>query len=404
MKARSGIVFVAIILLIAAAVYFSIAPISGINLGLDLQGGASVLLQAVPDEGKSITADDMSKLMAVMRSRVDEFGVSEPVLQLEGTDRLHIELAGVDNPDRAIELLGKTAKLEFRDPLGVVLLDGADLTDAQAVITNNEPSISLSFTNEGTKKFAAATTRLVGMNIDIYLDNVRISGGNVKEPILNGNASISGGNMTYQDAADTAALLRGGALPVSIEVLSKNTIGPTLGADSLDKSLLAMLIGLLLLAVFIIGYYRLPGVIACVSLTVYSLLLLWALKLIGATLTLPGIAGFVLSVGMAVDANIIIYERVKEELRAGKSLKAGIDAGFKHAFWTIFDSNLTTLLAALVLFKFGSGSIQGFAVTLSLGLIASMFTAITFTHYMLKLCANIKPFAKKALYGVKEVA
>jgi len=403
MKGKSGLILICILAVLFAAIFFSVSPLSQINLGLDLQGGAQVLLKAVPDEGKTITADDMQKLLAVMRTRVDAFGVSEPVLQLEGNDRLIVELAGVDDPDTAIELLGKTAKLEFRDPLGAVIIDGAELTSATAELYNNQPVINLSFSSEGTKKFADATSRWVGRSIDIYLDNERISGGVVQEPILNGNAQISNIG-SFEEASQTAALLRGGALPVSLEILSKSTVGPTLGADSLQKSLFAIAIGFALLIVFMIAYYRLPGFIACISMAVFSLILLWALKLIGATLTLPGIAGFVLSVGMAVDANIIIYERVKEELRSGKSLKAGINSGFKHAFWTIFDSNLTTLLAAFVLFIFGSGPIQGFAVTLCLGLLASMFTAIVFTRYMLNLFANVKSFAKKSLYGVKEVA
>lgn len=403
MKGKSGIVLTCIMIVLIVAVFFSVAPLSQINLGLDLQGGAQVLLKAVPDDGKDVTADDMEKLLAVMRSRVDAFGVSEPVLQLEGNDRLIVELAGVDDPDKAIELLGKTAKLEFRDPLGNVILDGADLTGATAEIYNDMPVINLSFSAAGTKKFAEATTRWVGRSIDIFLDDERISGGVVQEPILNGNAQISH-IASFDEASQTAALLRGGALPVSLEILSKSTVGPTLGADSLQKSLFAIAIGFALLIIFMISYYRLPGFIACISMTVFSLILLWALKILGATLTLPGIAGFVLSVGMAVDANIIIYERIKEELRNGKSLKAGINAGFKHAFWTIFDSNLTTLLAAFVLFIFGSGPIQGFAVTLCLGLLASMFTAIVFTRYMLNLFADIKALAKKSLYGVKEVA
>ncbi|MEG1501154.1 MAG: protein translocase subunit SecD, partial [Clostridiales bacterium] len=235
--------------------------------------------------------------------------------------------------------------------------------------------------------------------IGIYLDGVLIQNPNVKQPIMDGAAEISGGFASFDEASNTAALLRGGALPVDIEVLSKRTVGPSLGQDSLDKSIKAAVIGMALLLLFMIGYYRLPGLLANVSLVVYSLLLLWALSLLHATLTLPGIAGFVLSIGMAVDANIIIYERLKEELKSGKSLIASIDAGFKRAFWTIFDSNITTLIAALVLFKFGTGSVQGFALTLSIGLVVNMFTAIFFTRGMLRWMASIKSFSNKKLYG-----
>ncbi len=402
MKGGSGVKLLVILILIAAAVFFSITPLTeGINLGLDLQGGAQVLLQAVPQAGNEVSSDDMEKLTAVMRKRVDEFGVTEPVIQREGSDRLIIELAGVDNPDQALEMLGKTAKLEFRDPAGVVVVDGSDLKDAKAQINNDgKNAVALEFTEEGAKKFGSATARLVGQSISIYLDDELLTNPHVNEPIMNGKAEISGGYETFEDAANTAALLRGGALPVDIQVLSKRTVGPTLGQDSLDKSIRAAGIGMALLLICMIAYYRLPGLLADISLVVYALILLWALYLLHATLTLPGIAGFVLSIGMAVDANIIIFERIKEELKSGKSLMAGIDAGFKRAFWTIFDSNVTTLIAALVLFKFGAGSIQGFALTLSLGLVANMFTAIVFTRLILRWTASVHVLDNRKLYGV----
>jgi len=404
MKGGSFIKPLVVVIALVFAVFFSIIPLSqNINLGLDLQGGVQVLLKATSlSEGKNVTDDEMTQFLEVMRKRVDAFGLNEPVIQREGSDRLIIELAGIDDPENAIATLGRTAKLEFRDPSGTIILTGSELKNAVAQIdsTSGSPEIILSFNAEGTQKFGAATARLVGEPIIIYLDGEIISSPAVNEPIMDGNASISGGFATYEDAANTATLLRSGALPVGIEVLSKTIIGPSLGSDSLDKSINAALIGLVLLVVFIIAYYRLPGLIAAVSLVLYSLILLWVLNLLGATLTLPGIAGFILSIGVAVDANIIIYERLKEELFAGKSLNAAIDAGFKRAFGTIFDSNATTLIAALVLFKLGSGSIQGFAATLSIGIIASMFTAITFTRFMLRNTANIDLFHHKSFYGL----
>jgi SecD/SecF fusion protein len=405
MEGNSGTKLVLVLIAIAVVVFLSVAPLTGMNLGLDLQGGAQVVLQAIPEEGASVSTDDMSKLTEVMRRRVDEFGVSEPIIQREGNDRLIIELAGVDNPDKAIDLIGKTFKLEFKDPHGIVILTGADLKDAKAHINNsgsaNERNqVSLTFTSHGADLFRSATTTFIGQQIGIYLDGKMLSNPKVNSVIPNGEASISGGFATFEEAAELAAMLRGGSLPVEIQVLSKRTIGPTLGQDSLEKSLQAILIGMIVLIAFMLLYYRLPGSWACVSLVVYALLLMWILYLFKATLTLTSIAGFILSVGMAVDSNIIIYERIKEELYSGKSLKASIEAGFKRAFNTIIDSHLTTLIAAVVLYYLGTGSIRGFALTLSIGLIASLFTAITFTRFMLRWTSDIPLLAKKSFFGM----
>ncbi|MGI6684985.1 MAG: protein translocase subunit SecD [Bacillota bacterium] len=402
MNRGSAIKLLAVILVIAAAIYFSINPIKNeAKLGLDLQGGAHVVLQAVPDEGKKITKDDMLKLTAIMRQRVDEFGVSEPIIQPEGDDRLIVELAGVDNPDEAIELLGRTAKLEFQDPNGQVIVSGADLKDAKAYIepTSGKAEISLEFNPEGAKKFGAATARLVGQPIAIILDGQVIQAPSVNEPIMNGQARITG-EFTFEEASQNAALLRGGALPVNVEIMEKRTVGPTLGRDSLDKSYQAATYGIIAILIFMIGYYRLPGLLANLALALFMLLELWVLNLLNVTLTLPGIAGILLSIGMAVDANVIIFERIKEELRAGKSLNAGIDSGFKRGFVAIFDANVTTLIACAVLFYFGTGSIKGFAVTLSIGILASMVTAIAFTRMILRWAVDIGFLKNKKLYGV----
>ena len=405
MNKTSGIKLTVVIVVIAAALIFSIKPLAeNINLGLDLQGGAEVVLQAVPDEGQEVTAADMEQLVSVLDNRVNELGVSEPIIQVEGNDRLIVQLAGVDDPDQAIEIIGKTAQLEFVDPLGNVILTGAELEDAYAQIDNTKSAnernqVAFKLNEEGREAFFNATTQYVGQVISITLDGEVISSPVVETPISEGEGVISGGFSTFEEASDLAALLRGGALPVDLEILSQRTVGPTLGADSLDKSIQAMGIGFIILFAFMIIYYRVPGIWACISLVVYSLILLWALNLINAVLTLTSIAGFILSVGVAVDANIIIYERIREELYHGKSLKASIDAGFKRAFWTIFDSNITTLIAAVVLYYFGSGTIKGFALTLSLGIIASMFTAIVFTRQMLRWMSDIDFLSSKKLYG-----
>jgi len=400
MSRYSGIKLSLVIIIIAIAAAFSVNPIADqANLGLDLRGGAHVLLQAIPEDGSEITNDDMVQLTSVMRKRVDEFGVSEPKIQRQGDDRLIVEIAGITDPDKAIEKLGTTAKLEFVDPAGTVVVSGSDLKDAQARIDQaGAAEITLVFTPEGAKKFGAATARLVGQPLSIVLDGQVLQSPVVEEPIMNGEARISG-SFTFEEAADNAALLRGGSLPVSVQVLEKRTVGPSLGSDSLQRSLMAGIVGFVIVVLFMMVYYRLPGILAAVSLILYVMLNLWVLVLMHVTLTLPGIAGFLLSIGMAVDANVIIYERIKEELRAGKSLRAGIDSGFKRAFVAIFDSNVTTLIAAAVLFYFGAGSIQGFAVTLSIGILASMFTAITFTRLILVWTADLNLFKNTKLYG-----
>lgn len=404
MNRGSGLKLLLVVIAIFAAIYFSIHPVQNrMNLGLDLQGGAHVVLQAVPDQGKKISEEDMVKLTAIMRKRVDEFGVSEPVIQREGRDRLIVELAGVDNPDEAIELLGRTARLEFRDPAGEIILTGADLKDAQARIDSNtgEAEISLEFTKEGAEKFGSATARLVDQPIHIVLDGTVLQSPNVSEPIMNGQARITGA-FEFEEAANNAALLRGGALPVNIQIMEKRTVGPRLGQDSLDKSYNAILVGITAVFVFIMAFYRVPGVLACIALIVYGLIDLWILILLHATITLPGIAGFLLSVGMAVDANVIIFERLKEELRAGKTLRAAVDAGFKRAFRAILDANVTTLIATAVLYYFGTGPIKGFAVTLSVGILTSMFTAIAFTRWILSWTVDLSFLKNKKFYGVKE--
>ncbi len=404
MKKSSGAKLLAVVLLVAIAVFVSIKPLqNNINLGLDLQGGAQVVLQAIPDEGETVSNEDMQKLVSVLDKRVNELGVSEPVIQTEGTDRIIVELAGVDDPEQAIELIGKTAELQFVAPDGTVILTGADLKNAYAQINNTASeyernTVVLEFTDEASEIFHQATIDYYGKVISIRLDDEEISAPTVNNIISGGTATISGGFATFQEAADLASLLRGGALPVKLDILSQNTVGPSLGADSLQKSLVASAIGFAILFLFMILYYRVPGFWACFSLVVYALLLLWILNLIHATLTLTSIAGFILSVGVAVDANIIIYERIREEVFVGKSLRASIESGFKRAFMTIFDSNLTTLLAAIVLYFFGSGTIKGFALTLAIGIVASMFTAITFTRCMLRWSAQVDFLAKPNLY------
>ena len=400
-RAYTTKLFLTIFLVIAAAALLFNPIKNNINLGLDLRGGVHVVLQAIPTKERPVIQDkDMQQLKEVMERRVNELGLTEPLIQREGKDRLIIELAGVNDPDAAIDQFIKVAKLEFMDETKKVLLTGEHLKDAQFQInqTNGQAEVVLSFSPEGTKKFADASSRNVGKQIAIVLDGKLLTNPVIKEPILNGQASISG-NFTNESAGNTAALLRAGALPLDVEILEKRTVGPTLGLDSLNKSLVASLYGLSAIVIFMLAYYRLPGFVATFALILYSVLTLGVMVLLKATLTLPGIAGVLLSIAIAVDANIIIYERLKEELRAGKTLMAAIDAGFSRAFWTIFDANLTTVIAAIVLFYFGAGTIRGFAVTLMIGIALSMFTAITFTRWVLKFVAGSRLISSPKLYG-----
>ena len=378
-----------------------------LRLGLDLKGGVQVRLEAPEDA----TDEDMIKAVAIIDNRVNALGVTEPEIRREGSNRILIELPGVDDPEEAVNLIGKTALLEFiRVDTGEVVVTGRDLKDAVEGMDSTQTSgrqyhVSLEFNSEGAEVFADATSDLVAKYseddpnriIAIVLDGNVISSPMVSTPIYDGKASISGGFQTLQEANSLAVLLRSGALPVEMNIIEKRTVGPKFGIESLDKSAVAAFYGLIAIAIFMIAYYRLPGIIAVISLILYSVIVWMLLAYIGATVTLPGIAGFLLSVGMAVDANIIIYERIKEELKNGKSLRASIDSGFKRAIWTIFDSNVTTLIASFVLIYFGTGAVKGFAVTLSIGIVTSMLTAITFTKLLLKHTSLV--FNNTKLYG-----
>lgn len=394
-------IIAAIVVVIGVLSYFVFQPLlNNINLGLDLRGGLRVVLEAQETEGEKVTPDTIDKAVGILRTRVDALGVKETTLYPQGDKRVVIEIAGEDDPEAAVNILKNTAQLQFIDEEGNVLLTGKNLVDAQAQMKQDgsgQAEIALEFDKEGAKLFGKATTANVGKPLIIVIDDQAVSAPIVQGPIMDGNAVITG-NFTAKEAQDLAVLLRSGALPVSFEVMEKRSIGPTLGADSLDKSIKAGIVGLIAILIFMIGYYRLPGVIADLSLVIYALLVLGTMVALDAVLTLPGIAGFALSIGMAVDANVIIYERIKEELRYGKTLVASIEAGFKRAFTTIFDANVTTLITAAVLMYFGTGPVKGFAVTLSIGIVASMLVALTFTRYMLVLSANVTKNQK--LYGV----
>lgn len=403
--------FLIIALAIIGGFCVYISPLSNsIKQGLDLQGGTHVVLQAVDTPELKVDDDAVNRSVKIIERRVNELGLTEPVIQRQGKDRIIVELPGVKDPEKAIAMLGRTAMLQFKDESGKVVLTGSDLKDAKAQVSQgNQAVVGLEFSDEGGKKFADLTARNVGKKIAIELDGEVLTAPVVQEAITGGHAQISG-SRNVEEAEHLAILLRSGSLPVKIEVLENRTVGPTLGQDSKDKSIKAFSIGIVGVFVFMLLFYRLAGVVADIALLLYVMLLLLVMRYLGATLTLPGIAGIILSVGMAVDANVLIFERFKEEIKKGKTLRSAMDSGFSRAIVTILDSNLTTIMAAAVLFYLGTGPIKGFAVTLALGTLLSMFTAVTVTKFLMRflIYSNITKslflFGAKAPKTDKEVA
>ena len=350
----------------------------------------------------------------IVERRVNELGTVEPLIQRQGLDRILVQVPGLQDPTRLKELLGKTAKLDFRMvdstvpadqaaqgrvppdsdllqsaqapkvPYVIkkqVLVSGADLTDAQPGFDQrtSEPIVSFRFNTSGARKFSQATQENVGQPFAIVLDNEVISAPVIREPITGGSGQISGG-FTVQQANDLSILLRAGALPAPLSIIEERTVGPGLGQDSIEKGELAAYVGSILVIVFMLLTYRLFGVFANIAVAINVAMIFGILSLLNATLTLPGIAGIVLTVGIAVDSNVLIYERIREELRAGRTAISAIDAGFKRALATILDSNITTFIAALVLFYIGTGPVRGFAVTFGIGIVTTVFTAFTVTR------------------------
>ena len=376
--------FLIVALAIVGGFCMYIRPLaSSVKQGLDLQGGTHVVLQAVDTPQLKVNDDALDRATHIIERRVNALGLTEPVVQRQGRDRIIVELPGVKDPEKAINMLGKTAMLEFKDPNNKTVLTGTDLKDAKAVVGNgNQPLVSMEFSDEGGQKFADVTARNVGKRIAITLDGEVLTAPVVQEAITGGRAQITG-NRTMEEAQHLAILLRSGSLPVKLEIIENRTVGPTLGQDSKEASQKAFLIGVAGVFVFMILFYRLSGVVADIALLLYTMLLLLVMRYLNATLTLPGMAGIILSIGMAVDANVLIFERFKEEIRNGKTLRKAMDNGFGRALVTILDSNITTLMACAVLFYLGTGPIKGFAVTLSIGVILSMFSAVTVTKFLL---------------------
>ena len=353
--------FLIVALAIVGGFVMYIRPLaSSVKQGLDLQGGTHVVLQAVDTPQLKVNDDALDRATHIIERRVNALGLTEPVVQRQGRDRIIVELPGVKDPEKAINMLGKTAMLEFKDPNNKTVLTGTDLKDAKAVVGNgNQPLVSMEFSDEGGQKFADVTARNVGKRIAITLDGEVLTAPVVQEAITGGRAQITG-NRSMEEAQHLAILLRSGSLPVKLEIIENRTVGPTLGQDSKEASQKAFLIGVAGVFVFMILFYRLSGVVADIALLLYTMLLLLVMRYLNATLTLPGMAGIILSIGMAVDANVLIFERFKEEIRTGKTLRKAMDNGFGRALVTILDSNITTLMACAVLFYLGTGEPHGF--------------------------------------------
>jgi preprotein translocase subunit SecD len=392
--------FLVLIFAIIIGVGYYITPLAtSIKQGLDLQGGTHVVLEAVDTPEAKVDEDAVQRVVKIIERRVNELGLTEPLIQRQGERRIIVELPGIKDPDKAIDMLGKTALMEFQDESGNTVLTGKDLKDSKAQMDQSKrPEVAIEFTDEGGKKFADLTSKNVGKHIAILLDKQILTNPVVNEAILGGKAVITG-SKSMDEAEKLAILLRSGSLPVKVVPLEIRTVGPTLGQDSKDKSVIAFTIGVAFVIIFMLLFYRLSGFVADVALMLFAMLLLISLKMLNATLTLPGIAGIILSIGMAVDANVLIFERFKEEYRSGKTLRAAMDAGFHRAWVTIFDSNLTTILAGVVLFFLGTGSVKGFAITLILGNVLSMFTAVTVTRLLLKMIMGANAIKNGKIFG-----
>lgn len=404
------VALLAIIVALGGFIYFTLQPLTkSIVLGLDISGGISVLLEAVESEGSSRIDDDaMNRAVAIISNRVNSLGVSEPQIYREGSNRIRVALPEYGekegDQEKVMAIVGQTALLEFRDMEGKVFLSGSNLRDAREQWDQNwgEAYVKITLDDEGGRKMEEYTSANVGGFLYITLDGTPISQPGIKDPV--GAEGVITGIPTLEEARNLAIMLRSGALPVALEMRDFRAVGPTLGTVSLQKSVYAGMIGIALVLLYMLIAYRLFGLLANVALIVYAYLTLWLLNSIGAALTLPGIAGLILGVGMAVDANVIIFERIKDELQQGRSLRGAVQAGFRRAILTVLDSNVTTLIAGGVLYYFGTGPIRGFAVTLSLGIVVSMFTAVVFTRWLINLLVAANLTKSKTVLGIGEVA
>lgn len=418
--------FLAILVLIVIA-FGWVATIAGvgpikpaskqIKLGLDIKGGVYVVMEAQTD----LKGDELKKLMeqtqAVIEQRVNQMGLSEPVVTTEGEKRIRVELPGAENADEAIKQIGKTAQLQFFLADGTLVLDGSNVKNA-GITKDNEHggyAVSLEFDRQGSDAFASATEKALSGSVTsaiknvsnqaivISLDDQIISAPVVNNVISDGKAIItSSGGYPQEEAATLSALIRGGALPVALKEIETSTRTASIGFEAFEKSVMAGAVGIGLIVLIMLVFYGIMGVAASIALLLYVIMIIWAMIGFGSVLTLPGIAGIILSVGMAVDANVIIFSRIREEIGLGKSVRVAVQIGFRRALSTILDSQITTMIASIVLYQFGTGPVRGFAMTLMMGIIASIFTATIVTQLYLGIISDTKIFSKKSLYGMRE--
>ncbi|MDI3328785.1 MAG: protein translocase subunit SecD [Alicyclobacillaceae bacterium] len=400
---RKILVFFLFILVFGALAGWTTPKIwNRVVLGLDLQGGFDVLYQIVPPAGQKVDETAVKATVAALDRRINALGVAEPSIQVEGSDRIRVQLAGVFDQQQAKEMLGKPAVLEFRAPDGTVLLTGRDLKSNARYETNpqtNAPVVAVEF--QDPAKFRDITEKYLGQPIAIVLDGQVISAPTVRNVIPDGRAVIEG-EKTPDDAIRLANLLNAGALPYPLKELSSTAVGPTLGQAALQKTMVAAVVAVALIFLFMIVVYRIPGLVADLSLLVYLYLILLVFAGLKVTLTLPGLAALVLGVGMAVDANIITYERIRDEFRTGKSVLSSFVAGTRKSLRTILDSNITTVIAGIVMYFFGTGSIRGFAVALIVSIVISMVTAVFLSRWLLHLLVTSDWLKSPAWYGLKE--
>lgn len=412
-KGKSSILFILCILFVLGFAFvgykgieiagYEFRPFSKtITKGLDLQGGVSVVMEIQDADSVENLSEKLEQVKEQLAVRVNKVGVAETVVSTEGDRRVRIDIPGQYDSAKIIEDLSKSGELTFVSPDGDVILTGDDVKKATVTYnsTTNEPQVSLELNDSGKTKFAEATEKYIGQAISIKMDDETISSPTVQAIISDGNAVITGsGSIT--ESKSLAAIINAGALPVTIKQVSLQTVGAQLGETALPNALKAGAIGIALIFLFLIIYYRVPGLLASFALTLFVCLVLFIFEEIGATLTLPGIAGFLLTIGMAVDANVLIFERIREEVKKGVSSKTSVQRGFENAMSSIVDSNVTTIIAALVLYFLGSGSVKGFAITLMIGIVVSLFTALFVTKFLMNRAVEMGLLKNSSCFGVK---
>lgn len=409
-RVRAIVSLIVILVLVAAVGYVALCGIGkgtmihyvkpwgeAISLGLDLRGGVYTVYQAEDDGGEDFETK-MSSTVSILTSRLTRQGFTEATVTRQGTDRIRVEIPNVSDPNEILRIIGTPAQLNFVDEAGNVLMEGSMVKNAQAAQDENgRPCVAFELTDEGAKIFGEATAANLGKTISITLDGETISTATVNTVIAGGRGEITSPNFTADEVRNLSTLILSGALPLSLSQLEVSAISATLGVEALERAVQAGIIGVLLVMIFMIFRYRLCGVVADIALTIYMLIVVLLLVLTGAQLTLPGVAGIILGIGMAVDANVVIFERIREEVAVGRPLGSAIRKGFSNALSAIIDANITTIIAAVVLYAFGTGTIRGFALTLGIGVVTSMFTAVFVTHKLLDIFADLG-FKNQKLY------